>query len=846
MDRDKKLLFLNISPETSDYTSTSSGGAGFTYPPRNRAHHAALIAQKLEQAWEQSRRERDARTAVAIPTRHGMYLEFESQPGFSLKTERLENRHGGIRLMNVRTDTRLKRFDDNLPESVMKATVFIPEGQENFFLKKVRQYANQDTKTPGRPKNNELISSIEDIHLALVEALWTDERGLFPGDDPCVCEVWLHGDDPEVESIFRTIADTLQIRVQAGSLHFPERTVVLANVNRSQLVDLFAACDSLAEFRRAKTTAAFWTDLGNADQVDWARDLRDRLELAPDPHVAVSILDTGVNNGHMLLEPVLHDEDCHACDPEWGVHDHRGHGTLMAGLAGYGNLEHALADSAPVTLLHRLESVKILSPSSDNPPDLYGYLTSQGVSRVEITAPRLTHIHCLAVTSEDGRDRGRPTSWSAALDALAAGQAIGKLAPEALPVEVEDEIGDEKRLIIVSAGNVEGQSEWNNYPESNLRCAVHDPAQSWNALTVGAFTEKCLVENPDYAGYAPVAPAGGLSPFSSTSVDWDSKWPFKPDILLEGGNVVRDASGFCSSCEDTDVLSTSHTPAVRQFDTVNATSAATAHAAWMAAQIQALYPQAWPETVRGLMVHSANWTQQMERNFLPSKTKKDFAHLLRVCGYGVPDLPRALYCASNRLTLIVQNTLQPFDKKEDRPGFRTKDMHLYELPWPRDVLESLGETELTMRVTLSYFIEPSPGEVGWKNRYRYQSHGLRFDLNAPLENRRQFLVRLNRAARDEGEQRETSSDGEKWRIGSQGRVRGSMHSDIWKGQAAELASCNLVGVYPVIGWWRERPWLNCWSKQTRYSLIVSIHAPEVDVDIYTPVAIQTAVQVPVW
>jgi hypothetical protein len=196
--------------------------------------------------------------------------------------------------------------------------------------------------------------------------------------------------------------------------------------------------------------------------------------------------------------------------------------------------------------------------------------------------------------------------------------------------------------------------------------------------------------------------------------------------------------------------------------------------------------------------------------------------------------------------LIVQNTLQPFDRKEDRPGFRTKDMHLYELPWPKEVLESLGETELTMRVTLSYFIEPSPGEVGWKNRYRYQSHGLRFDLNAPLENRRQFLVRLNRAARDEGEQRETSSDGEKWRIGSQGRVRGSMHSDIWKGQAAELASCNLVGVYPVIGWWRERPWLNCWSKQTRYSLIVSIHAPEVDVDIYTPVAIQTAVQVPVW
>ena len=55
-------------------------------------------------------------------------------------------------------------------------------------------------------------------------------------------------------------------------------------------------------------------------------------------------------------------------------------------------------------------------------------------------------------------------------------------------------------------------------------------------------------------------------------------------------------------------------------------------------------------------------------------------------------------------------------------------MHLHDLPWPRDVLEDLGETPVEMRVTLSYFIEPNPSRRGHRSRYRYESHGLRFDV----------------------------------------------------------------------------------------------------------------------
>ena len=85
---------------------------------------------------------------------------------------------------------------------------------------------------------------------------------------------------------------------------------------------------------------------------------------------------------------------------------------------------------------------------------------------------------------------------------------------------------------------------------------------------------------------------------------------------------------------------------------------------------------------------------------------------------------------------------------------------------------------MTMRVTLSYFIEPGPGEIGWDNRYRYPSHGLRFDINGPTESESDFIRRINKQARDDGEHPGTQGLGDKWTIGDARNV-GSIHSDIW-------------------------------------------------------------------
>ena len=633
---------------------------------------------------------------------------------------------------------------------------------------------------------------------------------------------------------FEDILDREEIEKAKGTIRFPERTVKLILANKSQLERLTALSDDIAEYRRAKETAVFWVEMENQEQAQWVKDLLQRCKVESDPKVAICILDTGINYGHPRLSLVLKSADCQSVDPNWGIDDHDGHGTLMAGLAAYGDLGECLSNTELIHLRHCLESVKILPrPPGYTKPELWGYVTAQAVSRAEIQSPERKRVLCMAISATDTRDRGRPSSWSGKVDQLSSGANDGN-----------------KRLFIVCAGNITDFSTVLNYPDAQLTDSVHDPGQSWNALTVGAFTKLDQIKDKSFAGFSPVAPSGGLSPFTTTSLEWESRWPIKPEIVMEGGNVIHDGKGYWDHPDDVSLLSTYRDPTIRHFYGFNMTSAATAQAAWFAAQIHNVYPDIWPETIRALMVHSAEWTDALKAQFLPltpaKPTKTDYSRLLRICGYGVPNLTRALYSGSNSLTLIAQEGLQPFDKK-DGGGYKTREMHLYDLPWPKEVLLDLpSQTKVQMRITLSYFIEPGPGEIGWKDRYRYASHALRFDVKSPNETNDDFLKRINVAVRSEDEGHPgTQSASDHWTIGSNGRDKGSIHSDIWEGTAADLAGSGVIAIYPVIGWWRERAYLEKWNRKCRYALIVLITTPEEEVDIYTPVANKIGITVPI-
>lgn len=826
----KKLPHLNVKDfESIVYTRPKGGGGGGdNRPERNRNEHSELLKSQLSEAWKESVNEQ----IVYKTRRNGVYLEFKGEQGYELATKSLENRVGKnsdkwIRLLNVRFEI----SEAKQPDLKTKfATVFVPNDKKDWFFKKIEKYATENTKT-GSPANAPLLENISQIRKALeIESFWQDSKDLIPEDSPEWCEVWLSSDQDDILKRFDDLLKQKNIEADIGIIRFPERAVKIIKVNRSQLATITRLSDDIAEYRRAKETAAFWLDMENKEQTEWVDDILDRLDVQDMSDVAVCILDTGVNHGHPMLNPVLDPNDCQSVLSVWGVDDHKGHGTLMAGVSAYGDLQEILEKSDPVHLNHRLESVKILPPNGKNDAKLWGDIVAQGISLAEIQSPNKKRIICMAITADDTRDRGVPSSWSGRIDQICAG--------------TDD---DERRFFIVSAGNA-SLKDRGNYPESHLTDSVHDPGQAWNLLTVGAFTQLDQIKDKSLSQYKPVAAYNSLSPYTTTSVIWDEKWPIKPEIVMEGGNLAKDSSGFSTECDDLSLISTYHDPQVAHFSRFEETSASTANAAWFAAQIQTKYPDYWPETIRGLMVHSAEWTEELKQQFMKGEGKAAYRPLLRVCGYGVPSLEKALYCASNSLTLIAQSELQPFEEKDGKSEYKTKDMHLYELPWPKEALLNFSDdATVQMRVTLSYFIEPGPGpgRVGWNDRYRYPSHGLRFDINSYNEFQDQFVQRINGAVRgDGGKHPGTKSAADKWVIGEY-RNKGSIHSDIWIGSPAELATSNMIAVYPTTGWWKERKHLKQGSKKTRYTLIVSIDTPEEHVDIYTPVETKISVSVPV-
>jgi hypothetical protein len=79
----------------------------------------------------------------------------------------------------------------------------------DFFDKRVEDYRDKNTKS-GRPKNEALIARIDDIHLATVRSLFTDDVAFFPtASNPVWWEVWLR--DGRLSN-FQTVAGRLRAR----------------------------------------------------------------------------------------------------------------------------------------------------------------------------------------------------------------------------------------------------------------------------------------------------------------------------------------------------------------------------------------------------------------------------------------------------------------------------------------------------------------------------------------------------------------------------------------------------------------------------------------------------------
>jgi hypothetical protein len=369
---------------------------------------------------------------------------------------------------------------------------------------------------------------------------------------------------------------------------------------------------------------------------------------------------------------------------------------------------------------------------------------------------------------------------------------------------------------------------------------LEDPAQSWNALTIGGFTRKEQPPAPP-PDLEPVVPANHRSPFSRGSQSLpDDLAPIKPEVLFEAGNMLSDTSGFCGWGPSVSLLAPGSDVVAEPLVPFWATSAAVGMAGNFIGKLQAAMPTRWPETHRALTVDSAQWPQPIRRKLVgrgaswKSGSKAEKQKILREVGFGVPDIERAILSASNDVTLIAEAEIQPFAFSADGRSGVFNEMHFYDLPWPRTVLEQMENESVMMKVTLSYFIEPNLTGKAATRPDTYRSFGLRFAMKNRTETDARFRSRISASQAKDG----TEPEGEKsyWLLGPKAIQAGSLHCDLWRGPAVELASHDAIAVYPVGGWWKSHVGQRRVADKARYSLLISISAPGHGVNLYSEIA----------
>ena len=766
-------------------------------PQRNPSAHSQGLLRQLdavEAALE------DPSPQPRPPEAVGHLITAEVVPGTTFHAEGLSD---------VRTDTALVAVLED------EALVHVRRDDLSALRRKIEAYGDPGRRTRrGQPRNEQLVAPIQTIRPATLADL---SEGAFAPDlidsgQVYWVELWTRGGRLETEEERRRVAAEVHwlarlYGVEDRRIHTfraTERDIFLLPLPGRALLQLPVSTPDVYRIAPPSPGLRGLVVLGSASDLV----IPDRVQ-PPDPTSSiVVIVDTGVAAEHPLIRPALIDRGVSVVVGEPSPDDTHGHGTEMAGVAAYADLSESLLATGQMTPRNRLQNIRILvrDQTSDDDREFWPERTERAVLEAENTGlgRRVFNFSIGAINPE----AGRPTSWSLAMDLLAFNDGLG-------------------RLMVTSAGNANVSPFRAEYPHLNLATPLDDPAHAVNVITTGAITERdSLPADAQHGTLQPLAACGQLSPYSAC--DLGGVRPIKPDVVVEGGNCAPDGTLPNVGIEALSIVTTSRKHVQgRPLDITYATSPAAANTSGLLGGIWRVNQTRRPETVRGLLIHSARWSPALRSQF---PNRRD---LLRAVGYGVPRQEAAAYSSRTRPTLIVEDVLYPGQRDEE--GALIRPVHFYQLPLPSEQLLALGEQEVELAVTLSFFVEPNES-----SRRSYAGAMLRWDMQGPAEGQEQFRQRINRLERPADYERVTSSY--PWEIGIDTRSRGSVQSDRCQITGADLAGHRLVAVYPTLGWWDRRS--DRVDRPIRYSLIVSVDAGNADIDLYALVEVEIAVEVP--
>lgn len=452
----------------------------------------------------------------------------------------------------------------------------------------------------------------------------------------------------------------------------------------------------------------------------------------------VVVLDSGLSAGHPVLRSAV--GDAQSFIPGLNAEDQHGHGTQVAGIALYGDVEAALRNRSFVPAL-RLFSGRVLDAENANET---GFVENH----VEAAVRYFHGNYGCRVFNLSYGDVRKPYR----------GRHVRGLA-----VTLDNLTRELGVLFVVPTGNFTGKDaapgDWRaDYPRYLLseHAALIDPAPALNALTVGSLARWDATFNAQRyqndVSEQPISRQDQPSPFTRTGPSVAGA--IKPELVDYGGNWavnvqtlnrwrVRQGLGEASTCKDF--------AGGRPFAEESGTSFAAPHIAHLAARVVSAHPEADHNLLRALLVAHARWPQAAESLL----TDKD--ELLRVCGYGKVDEVALERSTEQDVTLIAGDAIPD------------RHHHFYEIPLPEELLAG---RQRTREITVALAHTPAVRTT----RVSYKSCDMEFRLvwAADIDH---VIRTFNATTSREQYQRIAEAHGA--RIGARNRGPGTVQVDTW-------------------------------------------------------------------
>ena len=536
-----------------------------------------------------------------------------------------------------------------------------------------------------------------------------------------------------------------------------------------------------------------------------------RLEPPESKAPKVCVIDSGIQERHSLLKAAIDLQNSRSWVPEetnkTSDYFHGGHGTRVAGAVLY---PIAIPRTGKEKAVCWIQNARVLDancklPTQLFPPNLLGDIVDFYYNKTK------TRIFNHSITGSVPCRTRYMSAWAAAIDNLTWEKDI---------------------LFIVAAGNLplSGRIGYTRLsvqdhlaanrscPDYLLEdsCRIANPAQSFQALTVGSISLASYHALP----YSSISQKDKPSAFSCSGLGiWDT---IKPEVVEYGGDFVKDESippNITSPkevCPELVRSTLNGGPGVAA-DTVG-TSFATPKVSHIAACLAADLPDESCLLYRALIVQSARWPEWTMADNIEK------LHVIRQIGYGIPNIDRALGNSPNRITLITRG---------NRP-IKAKEAHVYQVKLPEGLRSQGEEYEILVEVTLSYKAQPRRTR---RNRRKYLSTWLDWDCSKKGENPEKFLARILKEY-DASEEAEKGEEGFKWTIGKRSknygkidgvsRSAGTVQKDWTVVKSFELREAFCIAVVGHEGWNNDP------DAEAPYSLVISFEAIASNIPIYTP------------